>query len=73
MVPPAGIEPAIFALKGRRPRPLDDGDVVQVISMMHTPQNSKNYFSHHKAYTNRFVKLLGQSFLEGVYYDAEGL
>lgn len=26
MVPPAGFEPAIFALKGRRPRPLDDGD-----------------------------------------------
>ena len=25
MVPPAGFEPAISALKGRRPGPLDDG------------------------------------------------
>ena len=47
---PAGFEPAIFAVKGRCPRPLDEGATQQhyskqiVICQLKTLESTGNYF-----------------------------
>ena len=41
MVPPAGFEPAVSALKGRRPKPLDDGDTYKAVTLCHKRERTR--------------------------------
>ena len=52
MVIPAGVEPAIFWMRTRRPRPLDDGTITSLI-LPYPPVNSQ--FLHNYPYFHAFA------------------